>query len=1394
MTTASGSPQERLGAISGDRTELLRLLLERRSRRSHEIRRCDRVAEGGRIRLPASWAQQRMWFIDQLEGGNAGYQVPVALRMRGTLNQAALEKALDALVQRHEVLRTVFVSADGELLQEIATAGRCTLLVVDLTDSASEDLPIRVRYHAAEETHGKFDLRTGPLIRGRLLRLRAQEHVLLITMHHIISDGWSKGVLVRELADLYSVQCAGLEDTLPSLPIQYADYAQWQRQSLLSGKLEKQLGYWRNRLQGAAPLLELPLDRPRPMARSYGGTNMSIALGVELSARLRDLAVRHQMTLFMLMYAAWAILLARLAGRQDVLVGMPVANRQRPEVEDLIGLFVNTLVLRATVRDDVLLGDFLEQVRELTLEAYDNQDVPFEQVVNALQVERTIGVNPLFQVAFAMKNMPKGEPRMPGMTATLEDIADEPAILDLMLLLEESGEEVVGTLNFATELFDRPTIERWMACFRALLEGITDERAVHGRIGDLAILPAEQRRHVVGTFNDTATIYPRDRPVQEIFEEHARATPDAIAVSFENESLTYAELNGRANQLARYLRAQGVQSGDFVPLVMARSTQMLVAQLAVIKSGGAYVPIDPLLPMERQAFMIRDCGARIVMGDRRPPTGADPASVRWICCADVADAVASMPTADLGLRIGARAAAYVMYTSGSTGIPKGVVVPHRGVMRLVVNTSYAQFEPTDCVAHCSNPAFDASTMEIWAALLNGARLLIVPQELVLEPERFAAVVKAQGVTVLFLTVGLFAQYAEVLGAAFGQLRYLITGGDVLEPNTVRRVLSGHPPRQLLNAYGPTENTTFTTTYLIEAVDDDATSIPIGRPVANTQVYILDDRRQPVPIGVAGEIYIGGDGVALGYLNRPELTAQRFVADPFSEDPQARLYRSGDLGRWRADGNIEFLGRNDLQVKLRGFRVELGEIEARLLEHSGVKEAVVLARQDSPGEKRLVGYIVAQQTRGHSSIVIDSQVHFVADLDDLVEVVRAAIRQLVPGGTIRLSHVRHLGLLSAMHTARELRSAAATVTVGQLRARIAKAVAEEGELAIDPQFFHLLPERVPEVSKVEVHLARGCVNESERSEYEVVLHKGEQPIARPLLQPVDWRTAVGSVEQLDAALASRQWCAVRVHSIPNARLTGDLALQELIATSDESVSIGALLDCPSEPPADAADPDTFWKMGSAHDYDVVVTWDATDGVGYFEVQFLDRTRTDQIHWIISPAPESPRAWSMFANDPLQNGVRRQLVPQLREHLQRRLPEYMIPSSWMVLKHLPLTPNGKVDRRALPEPSPSESEPEHYVAPCTDTERLLAEIWAEVLQVAPVGMQDNFFELGGHSLLGIKLVARVADRFGVRLPVVAVFQSPTVQQMAQVLESQKSAESQRSADTAPPAGQEVEEGVI
>ncbi|QNH20776.1 non-ribosomal peptide synthetase [Xanthomonas sp. GW] len=924
--------------------------------------------------LPLSLAQHRLWFLDRLDASaSAAYHIPAALRLSGALNREALQATLDRLVARHESLRTHFVVTENEPCQVVAAEDYgFTLTEQDLRSLEGEAQQREVERLAREEAGAAFDLTSGPLIRGRLLQLAAEEHVLLITQHHIITDGWSLGVMVREVGALYTAFSQGQADPLPALEIQYADYAAWQRSWLQGEELERQLGFWREHLVGAPGLLELPSDRPRPAVQSYAGGSVPFELTPELTAQLRGLAQRHGCTLFMVLLAGWSVLLSRLSGQEDVVIGTPVANRQRREVEGLIGFFVNTLALRVRMEEAPSVAELLAQVKATALAAFAHQELPFEQVVEALRPARSLGHSPVFQAMLALNNTPDGGAlELPGLT--LAPVARDQVTthFDVSLSLSDDGGGISGAIGYASDLFDRGTIERWAVHLQQLLSALVAEE--QRSVATLPLLTQGERAQLLEGFNATAAEYPREALIHELFEVQAAQQPEAVAVVYEDQRLTYGELNARANQVAHRLIALGVKPDDRVAICVERSLEMVVGLLGILKAGGAYVPLDPTYPAERLAYMLEDSApvAVLTRADAVAHLAALEVQVLELDAAETCGLLAEQPTGNPDARAGGLTSghlAYVIYTSGSTGTPKGVMVEHYNVNRLVINNPYFQAGPTDCLAHCANLAFDATTWEIWGALLNGAKLLIVDQSVVLMPESFGRHLQEGGVTALWLSVGLFNQYANVLQGTLGGLRYLLVGGDTLHPGTIRQVLtSKYRPKHVVNGYGPTETTTFACTHDIQAVSEDASSIPIGRPIANTQIYILDRHGEPVPLGVSGEIHIGGAGVARGYLNRPELTAERFLKDPFSPAPEARMYKTGDLGRWLPNGTIEFLGRNDHQVKIRGFRIELGEVEAQLTACAGVREAVVVAREDEAGDKRLVAYLLAEADTALSAV-------------------------------------------------------------------------------------------------------------------------------------------------------------------------------------------------------------------------------------------------------------------------------------------------------------------------------------------------------------------------------------------------------------------------------------------
>ncbi|MDQ3617223.1 MAG: amino acid adenylation domain-containing protein, partial [Pseudomonadota bacterium] len=939
--------QARKDGLSAERRRLLQQRLSGAGRKlaapaGPTIAVVDRSGE-----LPLSLSQQRLWFIEQLDGASTAYHIADAFRLRGVLNEAAFRRALDRVIERHESLRTRFVAGAEGAVQVIEVASSFALRTLDLSALTPTQQEQAIREHTAQEASERFDLGRGPLIRGRLLRCSGKEHMLLVTMHHIVSDGWSTGVLVGEVSTLYAAYCADLPDPLPALPLQYADYAAWQRQWLQGAVLERQLDYWRGHLQGAPTLLELPSDRPRPALQSYRGGGIEVRLDTALSERLKALGKQHGATLFMVLHAGWAALLSRLSGQSDIVVGVPVANRQRSELEGLIGFFVNTLAFRVRVDGTASVAQLLAQTRETALAGFGHQEMPFEQVVEALQPARTLSYSPVFQTMLVLQNMPRPQAELAGLQLSGEVLESRTAQFDLTLVLQEDEQGIGGLLNYASDLFDGETIERWVSHLTVLLEAMAAD--AQAEVSALPLLRSEERQQLLETFNATQTAYPEQALVHELFQVQVRRTPQSPALEYAGECWSYGELNERANRLAHALRAQGVGPDARVALCLERGPAMVMAVLAVLKAGGAYVPLDPAYPAERLAYMLQDSAPVRVLVDAASRSRLPEAAQADALEVDADEAFAGWPLSDPDPQgTTARHLAYVIYTSGSTGRPKGVMVEHRSVVNLWQALEQAVFASLPAQARIGLNAalsFDASVQSL-SQLLSGRCVVVVPASIRAEGDAMRAFVRERGLAALDCTPSQLEllRFADEEGP-----EVILVGGEALTRQTWSRLASSRVC--YYNVYGPTECT----------VDASLARISgevahIGRPIANTRIHLLDARCEPVPIGVTGELYIGGAGVARGYLNRAELTEARFVADPFRAGE--RLYRSGDLGRYRRDGTIEFLGRNDDQVKLRGFRIELGEIEACLCACTGVAESAVTVREDTVGDRRLVAYVVA----------------------------------------------------------------------------------------------------------------------------------------------------------------------------------------------------------------------------------------------------------------------------------------------------------------------------------------------------------------------------------------------------------------------------------------------------
>nr|QEO73623.1 phosphopantetheine-binding domain-containing pro [uncultured bacterium] len=1448
--------------------------------------------------LPLSFAQQRLWFLDQLVPGNPFYNVPGAIRLSGVLDEAALEASLAEVSRRHEALRTTFTVQNGRPVQIVSPGMELRLPLVDLQALSGSVRHREMERLAAAESRRTFDLARGPLIRAALLRLEPAEHALVLTLHHVVSDGWSIGVLVREVGALYEAFSSGRPSPLPELAVQYPDFAAWQRRWLQGEVLERQLAYWKGRLEGT-PMLQLPGDLPRPPVPSYRGRSLTFALPQTLSGALHALGRRQGGTLFMVLLAGFATLLRRYAGQEDVAIGMGIANRNRAEIEPLIGFFVNTLVMRCDLSGDPPFERLVQRILDMALEGYAHQDLPFEHLVEVLQPERDMSRQPLFQVMFTLHNAPMPVLELPSLTLAPLDLETGTSKFDLFLSMVEKRGTLLGRLEYNTDLFLPPRMARMAGHLRRLLESVM---AVPGcPISRLDLLPEAERQQLLLEWNDTLAAYPR-QAIHEVFESRAEEDPGAVAVVWEEERLTYGELNLRANRLARHLRRLGVGPEVLVGLCVERSPDLVVALLAILKAGGAYLPLDPGYPRERLAFMLEDARAPVLVTVEGllkdlPESGARPVLLDLH-----RDEIQANPEENLDGGAGPDTLAYAIYTSGSTGRPKGIAVCHRNVVRLVRANHYADLGAGRVWLQAAPVSFDASTLEIWGSLLNGACLVLLPSRVPSLTE-LGDTLDRHGVDSLWLTAGLFHQMVDGHLEGLRPLRQLLVGGDVLSVPHMRRALESLDCR-VINGYGPTENTTFTTCHAMDHPGQAGSPIAIGRPIGSTTAYLLDADLRPAPIGVPGELYAGGDGVARGYLGRPDLTAERFVPDPFAARPGGRMYRTGDLAAYGPSGLIEFLGRNDHQVKVRGFRIELGEIEMALQQHPVVRQAVVLARKDTPGDRRLVAYVTSDFQRAaavepgeraewqaehvsqweslfdstyvtaagndpafnirgwissyteapipaeemrdwvddtvdrilalapsrvleigcgtglllfrvaphceryratdfsqmvlHSlarhvaardlrqvelaqgladdfsevaagsfdAVVLNSIVQYFPDADYLLRVLEGAVRAVAPGGFVFVGDLRSLPLLEVQHTSVELYQAPESLPADELRRRIQNRIGQEEELLVDPALFSLLKRRLPGVSCVEIFPKRGRRhNELTRFRYQAILHVGPRPEARLDCRWQDWSRDGWTLAALRRHLTEAAPRSLAVGGIPNARLAADLGAAELLARAPEIGTAGELLAVLERGRPEGVDPMDLWALEEELPYRVRLSWARHGTDGSCDAVFLRLPAVgEEEPAAVLPFPEkevAPADWQACTNDPLQGKFARRLVPRLREHLRQRLPDHMVPASFVLMDAFPLDPNGKVDRRALPPPEGLRPVLEVvYEAPRSELERAVGAVWQEALCLDRVGRNDNFFDLGGNSLLLVQVHRRLQEDLGRDLALMDLFNHPTV----------------------------------
>jgi amino acid adenylation domain-containing protein len=893
-----------------------------------------------------------------------------ALSLSGPLQVEALKQALRTIIQRHESLRTSFQTVDGVPVQVIDPQPVWELTMVNLAGKETEAEKLAYR-----ESQTPFDLTKSPLLRVTLLKLQPEKHILLINMHHIISDGWSIGVFIRELSHLYGAFVAGKEATLPTLPIQYADFAVWQRQWLQGKVLGTQLEYWKQQLADAPPLLELPTDRPRPAIQTFQGKTERFWLDSKLTQELKALSQQSGCTLFMTLLAAFAVVLSRYSGQTDIVIGSAIANRNRREIEGLIGFFVNTLALRLDLSEKPSFATFLKQVQTVTQDAYEHQDLPFEMLVEELQLERKLDRNPLVQVGFILQNAANEAWKLPGLTIEEMSWELDSARLDLEVHLSEVNDGLTGLCCYNIDLFDGSMIARLLEHFQNLLRAIIVNP--QESVSLLPLLSKQEQKQLLVDWNQTQADYPKDTCIHQLFEAQVERTPDAIAVVFEEQSLTYTELNHRANQLAYYLRTLGVGAEVLVGISLERSLEMIIGLLAILKAGGAYLPLAPDYPIERLQFMLEDSQVSFLITQRSLLAVLPPSQANVICLDEIEEQVSQYPQDNLQSELTSSNLANVIYTSGSTGKPKGVMVEHRGLVNLASSQiqSFA-VNHNSRVLQFASFSFDACISEILMTFGSGATLYLAQKDALLPGQPLIERLVKNGITHVTLPPSALVVLPK---ESLPNLQTLIVAGEACPLNLVKQ---WSVRRNFFNAYGPTEASVCAS---IGECHQNDLKVTIGKAIANVQIYILDSHLQPVPVGVSGELYIGGVGVARGYLNRPELTQEKFIANPFSNDPGSRLYKTGDLARYLPDGNVEFLGRIDNQVKIRGFRIETGEIEAVLSQHFLLAENVVVAREDNTGDKRLVAYLVpALQNEALPEQLAQWQSEYISDWQSLYE--------------------------------------------------------------------------------------------------------------------------------------------------------------------------------------------------------------------------------------------------------------------------------------------------------------------------------------------------------------------------------------------------------------------------
>ncbi|MDF5737287.1 MULTISPECIES: non-ribosomal peptide synthetase [unclassified Nostoc] len=1465
--------------------------------------------------LPLSWAQQRLWFLHQLESESSAYTIPFPLKMSGKLNVKVLEQALQEIVQRHEVLRTHFQMVNNQPVQVIVPHLTLTLPVVNLQNFP--DAWQELEKQAILLGHQPFDLAQDAVIRVRLWQLSEEEHVLLVLIHHIAGDGWSLGVFIRELSAHYQAINNGTSSLLP-LSIQYADFAVWQRQWLTGQVLEHHLSYWQQQLADAPTLLALPIDRPRPAVQTFCGAREYFQLDQNLTKQLKQLSQKAGTTLFMTLLAAFVILLSRISNQTDIVIGSPIANRNRQEIEPLIGFFVNTLALRFDLSKAPNFEALLAQVREVTIEAYVHQDLPFEMLVETLQIERHLDRNPLVQVTFALQNAPTHAWDLPGLTVQKMPLSLGGVRFDLEMDFWEVAGGLNGICYYNTDLFDAQTIIRMIGHFQTLLTGILENP--QQPLTHLPLLTAIQTHELLLAGQGKKNTYPTSKCIHHLFEQQVEKTPNAIALQYSGQQISYRELNERANQLADYLLIVGVQPEVLVGIYVERSIEMIVGWLGILKAGGAYIPIDPVYPQERIAYILQDTRLTVLLTQQKLLSKLPELKAKAICLDTDWEEISDRSVSNPMTEVSPTNLAYVIYTSGSTGSPKGVAIAHESLVNFAsIAVQEYRINQQDRILQFASVSFDTSIEEVYPCLIAGGTLVLRTDAMLSSSDRFWQQCRDWQLTVLNLPTAYWHNLTVELTHSDPiipeSLKLVIIGGEQADRENLKRwqrsVAHLPNPPELINTYGPTEATVVTTLWRAansDAVTMELPEVPIGRPIDNTQVYVLDPHLQLVPIGVPGELHIGGAGLAQGYLNRPDLTQEKFIPNLFKSQQIEgdRLYKTGDLVRYRPDGNLEFLGRIDNQVKIRGFRIELGEIEAALNQYPLVQESIVIARETAPSDKRLVAYLVvnlkgetisgemnqweneqistwqkvyeqndslsaasddltfniigwdnsytgkpipasemrewvnntvdrilafspqrvleigcgtglllcriaphcqeywgidySQPALQHieqikqvvpglervkllykladdfegivngqfDTVIINSVVQYFPSADYLLRVIKGAMTAIGDRGTIFIGDVRSLPLLDAYHALVQLSRASKELTVEQWQQKVHQSVPAEEELVIAPAFFLALQQHFPQITQIEIQLKRGHYhNELTQFRYDVTLHLGKSALTTAISW-LDWQLDNLTLAKIHQRLLQEQPEMLGIRHIPNSRVQHSVQLREWLQNPPAAKTVGQLQQQLMQLPAAGVDPEQFWELSEQVAYTMHVSWWNASQEGCYDVVF-SRSEVTKPNWHTQTITSKP--WNHYTNNPLRGKLVQKLIPQVREFIQQKLPNYMMPQAFLILDALPLTPNGKVDRRALPSPN-SVVRTSSLEMPQTKAEQLIADVWQKNLQIEKVALDDNFFDLGGNSLRLVQVREQLQTIFTKELSIIEMFQYPTVRALGQYLNGQLS----------------------